>query len=581
MNARILELIKNPELFQSQDLEILNSEIKKHPYIQSIRALHLFGIHKFDPEVYQHTLSTTAAYTTDKKILYQFINRNSAETKTSELKTDYQYINKEEKHKEVFGKIKSEPTELPKPVYVNGELNRILFEGEDNFLNEKSEVIDLESTLESGQIVTQNKEIETVEVETPPEETETIDEIQSETPENPVSETVHTNEQIAVDVSAAEVNFQETDEFLPSTQPSISEETEIQQTENLSVETVIEEEEKISEKTDTVENPGEISFHGTEEFFADIKIAPKYSEPISYKAPEPQPNKHEIEMQRLIAEVEAKMKAGKKVKPQEKEDEISNTDVNFSETQNFNVAKPEPSVSETKNTEISEEKIEIQAEEKAHNTIENTSSSEEREWKPMSFSGNTPDALIGKTENKPEQKPVPEQPNTTNDQPNTSSETTEIPEERPVFNVSFFSQNLAPIESETEKQVAEEKTTPEESNIPTFINTWQNWLKIDRTQTDSGKKPTSKAEIKNTVIENFIVKEPKISKLKEESDFVVKEKGDNISHLMTETLAKLYVEQKLYSKAIKAYQILSEKHPEKEAHFAEQINYVKDLRQNK
>ena len=76
-----------------------------------------------------------------------------------------------------------------------------------------------------------------------------------------------------------------------------------------SVETVIEEEEKISEKTDTVENPGEISFHGTEEFFADIKIAPKYSEPISYKAPEPQPNKHEIEMQRLIAEVEAKMKA--------------------------------------------------------------------------------------------------------------------------------------------------------------------------------------------------------------------------------------------------------------------------------
>lgn len=199
----------------------------------------------------------------------------------------------------------------------------------------------------------------------------------------------------------------------------------------------------------------------------------------------------------------------------------------------------------------------------------------------MSFSGNTPDALIGNTENKPEQKPVPEQPNTINDQPNTSSEKTEITEERPVFNVSFFSQNLAPIESETEKQVAEEKTTPEESNVPTFINTWQNWLKIDRSKIESAKKPISKAEIKNTVIENFIVKEPKISKLKEESDFVVKEKSDNISHLMTETLAKLYVEQKLYSKAIKAYQILSEKHPEKEAHFAEQINYVKDLRQNK
>ena len=117
--------------------------------------------------------------------------------------------------------------------------------------------------------------------------------------------------------------------------------------------------------------------------------------------------------------------------------------------------------------------------------------------------------------------------------------------------------------------------------MPTFINTWQNWLKIDRSKIDSAKPALSKTEIKNTVIENFIVKEPKTSKLKEESDFVVKEKGDNISHLMTETLAKLYVEQKLYSKAIKAYQILSEKHPEKETYFAEQISFVKDLRQNK
>ena len=589
MNARVLELIKNPDLFQAQDLDILNSEIKKHPYIQNIRALQLYGIHKLNPEEYQNALSTTAAYTTDKKILYQFINRNSAETKTSELKTDYQYINKEEKHKEVFGKIKSEPTELPKPVYVNGELNRILFEGEDNFLNEKSKVIDLESTLESGQIVIQNKEIETVEVETPPEETETIDEIQSETPENPVSETVHTNEQIAVDVSAAEVNFQETDEFLPSTQPSISEETEIQQTENLSVETVIEEEEKISLKTDTVENPGEISFHGTEEFFADIKIAPKYSEPISYKAPEPQSNKHEIEMQRLIAEVEAKMKSRKKPETKENEEETQNTGLNFSETQTFEVAKPEE---KTPQETVTEAEVEIISEVGQQNdeigeiikpvTKEETTPAENKAWKPMSFAGNTPDALIGKEDEHRSQKIVSAQPESENTQTNSEIPAEEKSEERPVFNVSFFGQNVSPIESEkAAEKIAEETGKPDDSNVPTFINTWQNWLKIDRSKIDSAKPALSKTEIKNTVIENFIVKEPKISKLKEESDFVVKEKGDNISHLMTETLAKLYVEQKLYSKAIKAYQILSEKHPEKEAHFAEQINYVKDLRQNK
>ena len=75
--------------------------------------------------------------------------------------------------------------------------------------------------------------------------------------------------------------------------------------------------------------------------------------------------------------------------------------------------------------------------------------------------------------------------------------------------------------------------------------------------------------------------EPKISKLKEDSDFVVKEKSDNISHLMTETLANLYLEQRLYSKAIKAFEILIEKHPDKKAYFAEKIDQIKELRQNK
>lgn len=67
MNARVLELIKNPELIQNEDLKLLDSEIKNYPYVQNIRALRLFGIHKFNPENYQTELSTTAAFTTDKK----------------------------------------------------------------------------------------------------------------------------------------------------------------------------------------------------------------------------------------------------------------------------------------------------------------------------------------------------------------------------------------------------------------------------------------------------------------------------------------------------------------------------------
>jgi len=107
-------------------------------------------------------------------------------------------------------------------------------------------------------------------------------------------------------------------------------------------------------------------------------------------------------------------------------------------------------------------------------------------------------------------------------------------------------------------------------------------LKIDRDQNAAQEKlEISITEIKNKVIENFIEKEPRISKLKEESDFVIKEKNDDISHLMTQTLANLYTEQKLYSKAIKAYGILSEKHPDKKPLFDAKIKEIKELRQTK
>ena len=50
---------------------------------------------------------------------------------------------------------------------------------------------------------------------------------------------------------------------------------------------------------------------------------------------------------------------------------------------------------------------------------------------------------------------------------------------------------------------------------------------------------------------------------------------------MTETLANLYIQQKLYAKAIRAYGVLSEKHPEKKSYFEAKINLIKELRQNK
>ena len=49
---------------------------------------------------------------------------------------------------------------------------------------------------------------------------------------------------------------------------------------------------------------------------------------------------------------------------------------------------------------------------------------------------------------------------------------------------------------------------------------------------------------------------------------------------MTETLARVYLEQKKYQKAIQAYEILILKYPEKSSFFADRISDIKNLQQN-
>ena len=49
---------------------------------------------------------------------------------------------------------------------------------------------------------------------------------------------------------------------------------------------------------------------------------------------------------------------------------------------------------------------------------------------------------------------------------------------------------------------------------------------------------------------------------------------------MTETLARIYLEQKNYDKAIQSYKILILKYPEKSGFFADQIKAVKQIQAN-
>ncbi|WOC51791.1 hypothetical protein BPO_1144 [Bergeyella porcorum] len=284
MNTRVLELIKNPQTIQVEDLKTLETEIHQFPYIQNIRALYLYGVHLFDVDNYQEELSKTAAYTTDKKILYQLINQsNKAETSTIETEA-IPLLSQEEKETPMEVQEPQEECSInPSTETLRAEVidavygvrNRILFEGEENFWKE---------------------------------------------------------------ITASKGSFEEV-ETSENANHKLSSESEIVQ--NNSETSEIKEEPSPIKATpeSTEDHASELSFHGVDTFLPDVHI-PVERKVETYQ-PKPTLNKHEEEMKRLVAEVEAKIKAKKEAQKQQQKEETHegedahNGEINFVETQSL------------------------------------------------------------------------------------------------------------------------------------------------------------------------------------------------------------------------------------------------------
>ncbi len=116
-------------------------------------------------------------------------------------------------------------------------------------------------------------------------------------------------------------------------------------------------------------------------------------------------------------------------------------------------------------------------------------------------------------------------------------------------------------------------------------HSFQEWLQLSRLKPIVREETIPvfdlEKEKKAALIDKFIESNPKIAPIAKDAVIpAIEVVAEDTSYLMTETLARVYLEQKKYSKAIQAYEILILKYPEKSSFFADRISDIKILQQN-
>ncbi len=152
----------------------------------------------------------------------------------------------------------------------------------------------------------------------------------------------------------------------------------------------------------------------------------------------------------------------------------------------------------------------------------------------------------------------------------------------PDKNVDLDAEN---VEKEVESADTNVSLQPEPVNFDkSEQHSFAEWLKltsvkkIDRIE-ETPAKPSQKRE--EQIIDAFIKKAPKIKPSEKVGAVTISQNSNSETNLMTETLAKIYAEQKNFDKAIQSYKILILKNPEKSALFADRIREIENLRENK
>jgi len=164
------------------------------------------------------------------------------------------------------------------------------------------------------------------------------------------------------------------------------------------------------------------------------------------------------------------------------------------------------------------------------------------------------------------------------------SDLKEIKKAEAILNPNLFERK----EPKTEQEKAVEEILQVHKPIPFSKNdkhSFSEWLKLTKVKPiereESKKEIDCEKDEKFRLIDKFIQENPKIKpKESTPTDVPPMPSSKPNEHLMTETLAKVYLHQNNYKKAIQAYKILILKNPEKSGFFADQIRAIEKLQQN-
>ena len=611
METRIIDLIKNPETLRVEDLNLLETEIEKFPYMQSLRAIYLLGVHRFYNEHFPKELAKTAAYTTDKRILYNLINKTNENMAAALAASAFPFKTKFTTKTPALQEIKVEET----PIHTEEEV----VENTDLIVeNQPVEISEPVSFVEENT----NDEQQATNIEIPSiPDVSPVEEPQYSAPSPERSE--YEQKKLAIDEYIA-AEMAKLKSGIATEAPSIVEKeediepvkavetiSETEKEEEVAVEEVKAEEispiEAVEEKEVEVETETEpIATETEEERFSAEELA----SPSTFNLKKPKETTIDFYNRKQTGYAEetsaTKEDYYSSAKPVEEENKVKETTVDFYAKKQAEPVEETPVQKEdiyfsekTAENEERETTIDFYAR-KQTGFVEETPAQKENNYSSESSTenearGTNIDFYASKKTNPDAQeeqksayspvdiyqKPI-ETKNTEKDEPVEvyknpvdfySSKNKPVQEEENVSATEEVVANSEKPKTELEK-VSEVVKPASNSNVTSFISTWKSWLKIDRSEIVTPSEQDKKAAI----IDKFIENNPKISPIKEDVDFIVKEKSNDISHLMTETLAQLYVEQKLYTKAIQAYKILQEKHPEKTEEFEERIEEIKKSR---